>query len=120
MTTVTKWWIVLAFTAAVSVAAAGRLSAAEMPEGKKPLPIFLHQGQHSTQHVDEDLITTIGVLEGRIGSHRLPRQAIDKLSVMNAEERRLVTLLCGRIAASGDKPSADLALLLVAALIVLT
>jgi hypothetical protein len=120
MTTVTKWWTLLAFTAAVSVAAAGRLSAAEMPEEKKPLQVFLHQGQHSPQYVDEDLIKTIGVLEGRIGSHRLPRQAIAKLSAMNAEERRLVTLLCGRIAESGDKPSADLALLLVAALIVLT
>jgi len=56
--------MVLAFTAAVSVAAAGRLSAAEMPEGKKPLPIFLHQGQQSPQHVDEDLSRPSVFLKG--------------------------------------------------------
>ena len=112
--------MVLAFTAAVSIAAAGRSSAAELPEGKKPLSVFLPQGQQSQEYVDEDLTRTISVLEGKIGNHHLPRQAIDKLAAMKAKERRLVTLLCGRIADSGDKPSADLALLLIAALIVLT
>ncbi len=120
MLTVKRWWMVLALVVALSVALTGISSAAQMPKGEKPLPVFLNQGQRSPEHVDRDLRRTIGVLEEKIGGRRLPKQAIEKLAAMNVEERKLVTLLCDRIAESGDKPSADVALMLVAALIVLT
>jgi hypothetical protein len=120
MPTVMRWWMALALMVALSVALTGISSAAQMPKGEKPLPVFLHQVQRSPDNVDGELRRTIGVLEGKIGGHRLPRQAIEKLAAMNAEERQLVTLLCDRIAESGNKPSADVALMLVAALIVLT
>ncbi len=67
-----------------------------------------------------DTARVIGVLESRIGSHRIPKQAREKLAVMDAEKLKLVTALCDRIAASGDKPSSDVALLLAATFIVLS
>jgi hypothetical protein len=67
-----------------------------------------------------DLSQMINILESRIGSHRLPAQAIEKLAAMNEKEFRLVEALCDRIARSGDSPGSDLALLLAAALIVLS
>ncbi len=67
-----------------------------------------------------DAARVIGVLESRIGTHRLSKQAREKLAVMDAEKLKLVTALCDRIAASGDKPSSDVALLLAATFIVLS
>ena len=67
-----------------------------------------------------DLTLMISILESRIGSHRMPAQAKEKLAAMNEKEFRLVEALCGRIARSGDSPGSDLALLLAAALIILS
>ena len=70
---------------------------------------------------ERDLSLVINILESRIGSHRIPTQAKEKLAAMDEKEFRLVEALCGRIAArSGDSPGSDLALLLAAALIVLS
>ena len=60
------------------------------------------------------------LLESRIGSHRMPAQAKEKLAAMDEKEFRLVEALCDRIARSGDSSGSDLALLLVVALIVLS
>lgn len=69
---------------------------------------------------ERDLWRVINILESRIGSRRIPDQAKDKLAAMNEKEFRLVEALCDRIARSGDSPGSDLALLLAAALIVLS
>ena len=69
---------------------------------------------------ERDLTMMINILESRIGSHRIPAQAKEKLAAMNEKEFRLVEALCGRIALSGDSPGSDLALLLAAALIILS
>jgi hypothetical protein len=62
----------------------------------------------------------MAVLEKRIGSSRLPLQAKEKLFTMDREDLRLISSLCDRIEAAGDRPGADVALLLAAALIVLS
>jgi hypothetical protein len=78
-------------------------------------PTVLREGAH-----ERDLSLTIYVLESRIGSHRIPVQTKEKLAAMDEKEFRLVEALCGRIARSGDSSGSDLALLLAAALIVLS
>ncbi len=67
-----------------------------------------------------DVARIVGVLEGRIGSHRLPEQAKEKLGRMPEQDLRLVASLCDRLAASHDRAGTDLALLLAAVLIVLS
>jgi hypothetical protein len=69
---------------------------------------------------ERDVSLMIRILESRIGSNRMPAQAKEKLAAMDEKEFRLVEALCGRIARSGDSPESDLALLLAAALIVLS
>ncbi len=120
MPTAMKWCMILAFTVVTSVTSVGISSATEMLERQKPLPVSLHRGQRLREYGNRDLKRTISVLESKIGGRQLPRPAIEKLAAMNAEERRLVTLLCDRIAQSGDGPGSDVAVMLVAAMIVLT
>lgn len=62
----------------------------------------------------------ICLLESKIGSHRLPEQAKEKLAIMPEEEFRLIAALCDRIEAANGRAGTDLALLLAAALIVLS
>jgi hypothetical protein len=69
---------------------------------------------------ERDVSLMINILESRIGSNRIPAQAKEKLAAMDEKEFRLVKALCGRIARSSDSPGSDLALLLAAALIVLS
>jgi hypothetical protein len=69
---------------------------------------------------ERDVSLMIRILESRIGSHGMPAQAKEKLAAMNEKGFRLVEALCGRIARSGNSPESDLALLLAAALIVLS
>jgi hypothetical protein len=71
-------------------------------------------------HAPRTLARTIGVLEGKMGNRRLPRQAIEKLTTMDERELKLITKLCDRIAQTGEKPGTDVAVLLVATLIVLS
>ena len=67
-----------------------------------------------------DVSLMISILESRIGSNRIPAHAREKLAAMDEKEFQLVKALCGRISRSGDSPGTDLALLLAAALIVLS
>ncbi|MGE5809799.1 MAG: hypothetical protein ACM32I_11800 [Nitrospirota bacterium] len=69
---------------------------------------------------ERDVSLMIRILESRIGSRHIPAQAKEKLATMSEKEFRLVEALCYRIARSGDSPESDLALLLAAALIVLS
>lgn len=67
-----------------------------------------------------DRARIISVLESRIGNHRLPEHAREKLAAMHEGELRLVATLCDRIATANDRAGTDLALLLATALIVLS
>ena len=69
---------------------------------------------------ERDVSLMISILESRIGSNRIPAHAREKLAAMDEKEFQLVKALCGRISRSGDSPGTDLALLLAAALIVLS
>ncbi len=62
----------------------------------------------------------VSVLERRIGSHRLPMQAKEKLDRMPEKDIQLVASLCDRMAAAHDRAGTDLALLLATVLIVLS
>ncbi|MGE5174493.1 MAG: hypothetical protein ACM3MD_11775 [Betaproteobacteria bacterium] len=95
-------------------------SEASLQEGIKPRPA--HTQKFSRERSDRAKI--ISILESRIGSHRLPEQAKEKLATMHDEELRLVAALCDRIGTANDqandRASTDIALLLAAVLIVLS
>lgn len=120
MPTVMKWFSVLLLANLVSVAAVGGVHANEISQKKKPLAISLRYDQISPELSDPELTRTIKILERRIGNRQLPRQTKEKLLAMDTAERRLVIMLCDRIASAGDKPGADVALLFATALIVLS
>lgn len=63
---------------------------------------------------------TIRILEVKAGMARLPERTKLKLATMSEREFLLVAQLCNRIAVSADAPGTDFALLLAAALIVLS
>ncbi len=67
-----------------------------------------------------DVARIVSILEGRIGSHRLPEQAKEKLGRMPEKDLRLVASLCNRLAYAHDRAGTDIALLLAAVLIVLS
>lgn len=69
---------------------------------------------------EQDLERIVSVIERKIGSRRMPEEAKEKLSVMERQDLRLIASLCDRIALSNDRAGTDIALLLVASLIVLT
>src|SRR5512135_3296609 len=54
MLMITRWWMALVLMVALSIALTGISSAAQMPKGEKPLPVFLHQGQRTPQYADRD------------------------------------------------------------------
>ncbi len=62
----------------------------------------------------------INVLEQKMGSHRLPEQAREKLETMPDQDLRLVASLCDRLAVAHDRAGTDLALLVAAVLIILS
>lgn len=67
-----------------------------------------------------DLGKILSALETKMGSHALPGKVKDKLSTLTDAQIRLIASLSDRIAAEGETPSADIAFLLVAALIILS
>lgn len=62
----------------------------------------------------------LAVLELKMGGSTLPGKAKDKLSALTDAQVRLVASLADRIADKGHTPSADIAFLLIAALIILS
>ncbi len=93
-------------------------SAASPSGGMKLMPEHTQNIRLSQERSDRAKI--ISVLESRIGNHRLPEQAREKLATMHEGELRLVATLCDRIATTNDRAGTDLALLLATALIVLS
>lgn len=86
--------------------------------GMSQVPAQTQNARFSQERGDSARI--ISVLEREIGSRRLPAQAKEKLATMREEDYRLVAALCDRIETANDRAGADLALLLAAALIVLS
>jgi hypothetical protein len=93
---------------------------AALPADGNPKTIFLHGVRMSQTNRDSDLNKIIKVLESRIKNHHLPNRAKNKLAAMNDEDIRIVKSLCDRLSETGDTASADFALLLVTAVIVLS
>ncbi len=103
------------------------LSCALVAEGVSParLPVEVsipsaHAPAVEATRNNVDVARIVRILEGRIGSHRLPEQAKEKLGRMPEKDLRLVASLCNRLAAAHDRGGTDLALLLAAVLIVLS
>jgi hypothetical protein len=95
------------------------VSAAALPAKVRSLPAHVPNSILTTQvHYDVDGI--IRVLEQRIGSHRLPEEAKEKLERMPEKDLRLVALLCERLETANNRAGTDIALLLAAVLIVLS
>jgi hypothetical protein len=67
-----------------------------------------------------DLGRILAVLEIKMGGHTLPAKVKDKLSTLTDGQIRLIASLSDRIADEGHTPSADIAFLLIAALIILS
>ncbi len=88
------------------------------------LPMVLNPAAHApaveATRNQVEVARIVSVLEERIGSHRLPEQAKEKLGRMTKQDLRLVASLCDRLAASHDRAGTDIALLLAAVLIVLS
>ena len=73
-----------------------------------------------TPSKERDLNMIVSVLESRVRNHQLPEKIRNKLAAMSDEEIRLLTSLCNRVSQAGEKAGSDLALMLAAALIVLS
>jgi len=67
-----------------------------------------------------DLGRILAVLELKMEGHTLPGKVKDKLSTLTDGQIRLIASLSDRIADEGHTPSADIAFLLIAALIILS
>ncbi len=104
--------IILSFAPVVEGVSAARLPMVSSPSAHTP-------AAEATRN-QVDVARIVSVLEGRIGSHRLPEQAKEKLGHMPKQDLRLVASLCDRLAASHDRAGTDIALLLAAVLIVLS
>jgi hypothetical protein len=115
-----KFFFVLLFVSLLSAAGLEGLSLASLPKDAGPTPSRERNTRVSRERSDRDLSKIIGILESRIKNRQLPEKAKNKLAAMNDEEIRLVTSLCDRMAGEGDTAGADLALMLVTALIVLS
>ena len=96
------------------------LSRASLPGGEEHKPSLLKDTRISPINKDCDLNKIINVLESRIKSHHLPEKAKNKLAAMKDEEIQILKSLCDRMSETGDTTSADFALLLATAVIVLS
>ncbi len=115
-----KYFLAFLLTSVLFVAVFEEQSTASIAGARDRGPVRLHGGQSVQETGILDRGKIIEVLESRIGSQRIPVQAKEKLAAMDEEQLRLIAALCDRMARSGDSPGSDLALLLAAALIVLS
>ena len=69
---------------------------------------------------DSSMAKIMPVLESRVDDQKLLEKAKDKLAIMDEAEIRLIASLCERISLDRGTPDADIAFLLVTALIVLS
>ncbi len=68
----------------------------------------------------EDSYKILDVLENKMGGRKLPPKAREKLFTLSGDQERLIISLCERISDDGGSPGADIAYLLVIALILLS
>jgi hypothetical protein len=120
MSTLVKSMFVPVLVILLSAAGLEGASMASLPGGAAPALSRVRDTRLSQERAERDLSGIIGIIESRIKNRRLPEKAKHKLAAMNVEELRLVTSLCDRMAGGGDTAGADLALMLVTALIVLS
>ncbi len=95
-------------------------SRASLPARVNTMSVRLYLERQSRMSSDRDLIKIIKILESRASNHQLSEKAIQKLADMKDDDIRLVSSLCDRIAEAGDAAGADLAFILVTALIVIS
>jgi|SRR3990172_7337296 len=95
-------------------------SRASLPGGVNVTPVRLDHERQSRMSDGRDLGKIIKILESRARNHQLPEKAIEKLADMKDDDIRLVSSLCDRISDAGDAAGADLAFILVTALIVIS
>lgn len=107
------------FVILLSAAGIESTSLAALPKGGVMMPSRDGDARLSRQRA-ERLNGIVEILESRIKNHQLPEKAKNKLVAMNDEEIRLVASLCDRMAGEGNTAGADLALMLVTAMIVLS
>jgi hypothetical protein len=116
-----KYFLAFLLTSVLFVAVFEEQSTASIIAGARDRgPVRLHGGQSVRETGILDRGKIIEVLESRLKRGHLPEKAVQKLDAMNDEEIRLVASLCDRISHAGDKAGADVAFLLVTALIVLS
>ncbi|HXY53309.1 MAG TPA: hypothetical protein VEM40_01410 [Nitrospirota bacterium] len=96
------------------------LSRASLPGGGEQKPSLLEDTRLSPAHKDYDVNKIINVLESRIKNHNLPEKAKNKLAAMKDEDVQILKSLCDRMSETGDTAIADFALLLAAAVIVIS
>jgi hypothetical protein len=113
-------FFVLLLVILLSAAGLEGVSIAALPGGAAPMPSRVRDTRLSQERVDRDLSEIIGILESKIKNRQLPEKAKNKLAAMSDEDIRFVKSLCNRMAGADDTTGADLALMLVTALIVLT
>ena len=116
----TKFYCSLILIAVLSVTGLTGSSIASTPGSTVPLPSHRQDMSSLSKQTDRDVNRIVHVLESRLKDRRLPAKVRNKLAAMDGEELRLVTMLCDRIAGTGESAGADLALMLVTALIVLS
>ena len=88
-------------------------------------PVVLARAARSGGWLDvvtrrEDLAKIVSVLESKMEGRKLPEKARRKLLDLDDAQIRLMVSLAERIAAAGQTPGADIAFLLIAALLVLS
>jgi len=66
-----------------------------------------------------DMAKILSVLENKMGGQKLPEKAMDKLFTLSDGQIRLIASLAERIANDGHTGGADIAFLLITALIIL-
>jgi hypothetical protein len=115
-----KYFLAFLLTTVLCVAVFEKQSMASTAGAGNWRPVRLNGGQSMRETGSLDRGKIIEVLESRIRRSHLSEKAVQKLNAMNDEEIRLVASLCDRISRAGDTAGADVALLLVTALIVLS
>lgn len=113
-----RYVIFILLTILSMVVACAGISSASLRAG--PTPFARLVPESATDRHERNISRVLSVLENRIGEGALPAKAKKRLQGMSDEELRLVTSLCDRIAVADNKDGADVALLLVTAMIVLT
>ncbi len=91
---------------------------ASLHRGVASIPAHSAVSQAAAERPDVERI--VSVLEQKMGSHRFPGQAREKLEAMPDQDLRLVASLCDRLAVAHDRAGTDLALLVAAVLIILS